>query len=75
MKKEVFINLSGTRLIVNGIYHREEQENGLPERFEVDYIELESDTQNLYDLLEYVSLRGMTYMQTIEDLCLQKINS
>tara|TARA_R110000868_G_scaffold179968_2_gene420422 strand:+ start:2456 stop:2677 length:222 start_codon:yes stop_codon:yes gene_type:complete len=73
MKKEVFITLNGVELVINGIYYREEQENGLPERFEIGTITSNSDC--IYDLLEYVSLRGMTYMQTIEDLCLQKINS
>lgn len=64
---------TGLELEVMGEYFKAEEESNLPEQFEIAIINLVRG--DLYDYSEWVAANHNRYLDIIEELVLNKINS
>ena len=68
--EEIYIRIGHNNLFVKGTYFKEEEENGLPETFEIDSIEVKE--KDITDLLCWAN--SQTYgkvLEIIEELVLE----
>lgn len=73
MKKEIILKISNDiHLAIEGNYYKAEEENGLPEVFEIEKIE--SLVKDIYPILEWFQAQKTPFSR-LEELSLEEYNN